>query len=100
MAYAFINFTFPQYRFGACARQAAAYLGRTRFEGFDFTDVARDLVHSEVVLPDAAPAAFENPATLVSLIDLKNWSECQTVNRKRWPQSARSQSSRCHRTMK
>lgn len=87
MAYAFINITFPQYRSGACARQAAAYLGRTAFEGFDFTDVARDLVHSEVVLPDAAPAAFENPATLVSLIDLKELERMrQTVNRKRWPQ--------------
>lgn len=74
---------------GAC--KALAYLGRKAIldervgKTFDYTDIARDLVYEDLVLP--AGALFASVAELANLLDeAERRRQRRSTNRQRWPQ--------------
>ncbi len=94
MATAFINASFQNLTRDAGACRLVAYLGRTAIADqrlgltYDFTDIAHDLVHAEIRLPDIAPAEFGSVDKLANLIDEADARRMRTTQRERWPQYA------------
>jgi MobA/MobL family len=93
VAIRFINARFLRLLPDSGARKVIAYFGRADvFDDrigarFEFSDVASDLVHEQILLPDQAPPELALPTRFASALDLAEMRRVQkTSDRKRWPQ--------------
>ena len=93
VAIRFINARFLRLLPDSGAQKVIAYFGRADvFDDrigarFEFSDVAADLVHEQILLPDQAPPELAVPTRFASALDLAEMRRMRkTSDRERWPQ--------------
>jgi hypothetical protein len=93
VAIRFINARFLRLLPDSGAQKVIAYFGRADIfddrigARFEFSDVAADLVHEQILLPDQAPPELAVPTRFASALDLAEMRRMRkTSDRERWPQ--------------
>jgi hypothetical protein len=93
VAIRFINARFLRLLPDSGAQKVIGYFGRADvFDDrigarFEFSEIASDLVHEQILLPDQAPPELALPTRFASALDLAEMRRMRkTSDRKRWPQ--------------